>query len=119
MKKKAGGLKPLLPTLKEKKRYLAFEIISKSKLAFADIKKAIWASILSFAGTKGASAMGVQVLPEKYNAQKQKGIIRVTHTGMKDLKASLTLINQIQQQPVIVRSTGASGILAKAEKRYI
>ncbi len=112
------GLKPLLPTLKEKKRYLAFEIISKSKIkAFSEVSKAIWASTLSFAGTNGAARMGIQIL--KYDPDKQKGLIRVAHRNIDELKASITLINQIENQPAIVRSIGASGILAKAEKKYI
>ena len=114
------GLKPLLPTLKEKKRYLAFEIISKSKIkAFSEISKAIWTSTLSYAGTKGAARMGIWVFPEKYNQAKQKGLIRTGHRNMDELKASLTLIKEIEEQPVIVRSIGASGILAKAEKKYM
>lgn len=114
------GLKPLLPTLKEKKRYLAFEIISKSKIkAFSEISKAIWASTLSFSGTKGAARMGIWVISEKYNPEKQRGLIRTGHKTMDELKASLTLIKQIEEQPVIVRSIGASGILAKAEKKYL
>ncbi len=114
------GLKPLLPTLKEKKRYLAFEIISKSRIkAFSEVSKAIWGSTLAYAGTKGTARMGIWVLPEKYNADKQRGLIRVTHRSLDELKASLALINQMEQQPVIVRSIGASGILAKAEKKYI
>ncbi len=114
------GLKPLLPTLKEKKRYLAFEIVSKSKIkAFSEVSKAIWASTLSFAGTKGAARMGIWVMPEKYSTEKQKGLIRVAHKNMDELKASLALITQIENQSAIARSIGASGILAKAEKKYI
>jgi ribonuclease P/MRP protein subunit POP5 len=117
MKRRVKRLKPLLPSLKEKKRYLAFEIISKSKIkAFSDVSEAIRASTLSFAGIKGAAKMGINVI--KYNSSNQKGLIRVSHKGLKDLKASLTLIEKIEQ-PVIVRSLGASGILAKAEKKYI
>jgi ribonuclease P/MRP protein subunit POP5 len=114
------GLKPLLPTLKEKKRYLAFEIISKSKIkAFSEVSKAVWASTLSYAGTKGAARMGIMLIPDKYNVAKQRGLIRVGHRNTDELKASLTLIKEIEEQPVIVRSIGASGILAKAEKKYI
>ncbi len=114
------GLKPLLPTLKEKKRYLAFEIISKSRIkAFSEVSKAIWASTLSYAGTKGTARMGVWIIPEKYNPEKQRGLIRIGHRNMDELKASLILIKEIEEQPVIVRSIGASGILAKAEKKYI
>ncbi len=111
-------LKSLLPTLKEKKRYLAFEIISKSEIkAFSEVSKAIWTSTLSFAGTNGVAKMGIWVFPEKFN--EQKGIIRVNHKYMEELKASLALIKEIEQQPAIVRSTGASGILAKAEQKYL
>ena len=114
------GLKPLLPSLKEKKRYLAFEIISKSRIkAFSEVSKAVWASTLSYAGTRGTANMGIWALPEKYNAAKQKGLIRVGHRNMDELKASLALIKEIENQPVIVRSIGASGILTKAEKKYI
>ena len=113
-------LKSLLPTLKEKKRYLAFEIISKSEIkAFSEVSKTIWGSTLSFAGTKGTANMGIWVFPEKYNPEKQRGIIRVGHKYMDELKASLALIKEIEQQPAIVRSIGASGILAKAEQKYM
>ena len=114
------GLRPLLPTLKEKKRYLAFEIISKSKIkAFSEVSKAIWSSTLAFAGTKGTARMGIWVFPEKYNPEKQRGLVRVGHRSLDELKASLALIKHIEEQPVIVRSIGASGILAKAEKKYL
>ncbi|HLC32520.1 MAG TPA: Rpp14/Pop5 family protein [Candidatus Nanoarchaeia archaeon] len=112
-------LKPLLPTLKEKKRYLAFEIISKSKIRdFSEVSKAMWASALSYVGTKGVSQMGLWVLAEKYNASAQKGLIKVSHRSLDCMRASLALIKQIGDQPVIVRSLGASGVLAKAEKKY-
>ncbi|HLF54237.1 MAG TPA: Rpp14/Pop5 family protein [Candidatus Nanoarchaeia archaeon] len=113
-------LKPLLPSLKEKKRYLAFEIVSKSKIkSFSEAAKAIWASTLAFAGTKETARMGLMVLPETFNKDKQRGLIKIGHKNVEELKASLALINQIEQQPVIVRTIGVSGILAKAEKRYI
>ena len=51
--------------------------------------------------------------------RQQRGLIRVNHKYVEDLKASLALIKEIEQQPAIVRSIGASGILAKAEQKYI
>ena len=113
-------LKPLLPTLKEKKRYLAFEIVSKDKITqVSEISRAIWAGTISFLGTSGAAKTGIRVLSETYNTQTQRGLIRVTHNGMNDIKASMTFIKQIENKPVILRSVGASGILAKAYKKYI
>ena len=113
-------LKPLLPTLKEKKRYLAFEIISKDQISqFSEVSKAIWTATLSFIGTKGVADIGMRVLPETYNDKKQRGLIRTTHKGMNDLKSSIMFITQIENQPVIMRIIGASGILAKAYKKYV
>jgi len=113
-------LKPLMPALKEKKRYLAFEIISKSKIkAFSEVSKAIWASTLAYAGARGTARMGLIVFGDVYNAEKQRGLARVGHRSIDELKASLALINQIEQQPVVVRTLGVSGILAKATKKYV
>lgn len=113
-------LKPLLPTLKEKKRYVAFEIISKANIkTFPEASKAIWQSVLSFAGTKHAATMGVHILPETYNARKQRGLIRVGHKHVDELTSSLTLVQTIEHQPVIIRTVGVSGILAKAQQKYI
>jgi ribonuclease P/MRP protein subunit POP5 len=108
-------LKPIIPTLREKKRYLAFEILSKSKIkASASVSKAISHGMLSFVGAKGAAEAGIAILHEKYNDQNQKGIVRVNHKQVDALKASLTTIQDIDAVPVSIRSVGVSGSLKKA-----
>lgn len=108
-------IKALLPTLREKKRYLAFEILSKNKIkAHASVSKAIWQGMLSYVGTKGAAQAGLMLLPEKYNERSQRGIARVSNTHVDNLKASLALITEIDAAPAIVRSIGVSGSLKKA-----
>jgi ribonuclease P/MRP protein subunit POP5 len=109
-------LKPLLPSLREKKRYIVFEIISKNKIGFTAISKAIWRSILAFSGSLGAAQAGIWLMGDKYNKEKQKGIIKVNHKNVDLLKASLALIKEIEGQDVIVRSISASGMLNKASK---
>ena len=105
-------MKPLLPTLKEKKRYLAYEVISKP-LKFNVVSKAVWDNILSYIGTKGTAKAGIWLLSDKY--KNNKGLIRVTNKYVDDLKASLALIKKINNEDVMVRSLGVSGILNKAE----
>jgi len=115
-------IKPLLPSNREKKRYLVFELITKNKLkkiaTFSQISNSIWNAILSFAGQTGAGRAGITVIHDKYNADKQKGMIRVNNKMLDTLKASLILIKEINKEPVIVRSIGTSGILKKAEEKY-
>ncbi len=108
-------LKPILPTLREKKRYLVFEVLSKSKIkSFASVSKAIWQGMLSFNGTHGAAQAGIWLLNEKYNPQAQRGIIRVSNRGVDALKAGLTTVQEIDATPALIRSISVSGSLKKA-----
>jgi ribonuclease P/MRP protein subunit POP5 len=110
-------IKPLLPSLREKKRYLVFEIISKNKIKQAsEVFKAIIDSILSFAGQKGTAQAGIIILNDKYDKEKQKGIIRVNNKMTDVLKSALILIKEISGEPVAIKSIATSGILKKAEK---
>lgn len=110
-------IKAILPSLREKKRYLAFGILSKGRIKdFSSVSDAIWHGMLSFNGTRGAAQAGIWVLPEKYNTAAQKGIIRVNHKQVDCLKAGLAAIQEIDSMPVIVRSLGVSGSLKKAAR---
>ncbi|MBW2963173.1 hypothetical protein KY306_00150 [Candidatus Woesearchaeota archaeon] len=108
---------PLLPSLKEKKRYVAFEVISKEKFSFNQVKKAVDEALLKYIGLLGAGKAGMQILPEKYN--QNRGLIRINHKFTDYLKASFALISKINNQKVVVRSLGTSGILKKAEHKYL
>lgn len=112
-------LKPLPPTMREKKRYLAFEIISE-KDAYPDFKsssKYMLDSIFSFMGESSASRAGIWMLPDKF--KDGKGIIRVNNKYVNELKVALSHIQKIDNTEVIVRSLGVSGILKKAMSRYV
>jgi ribonuclease P/MRP protein subunit POP5 len=112
-------IKPVLPSLREKKRYLVFEIISKKPIKeFSAISKAIWKAVLDLSGVLGASKAGIWLLGDKFNKDTQKGIIKVNHKNADLLKAALCTIKQISGTDVIVRSVGVSGILKKTE-RYL
>jgi len=103
-----------MPTLKEKKRYLAFDVISEREQSFPDVSKAIWSAVCSFVGMRGAAAMGLHLFAEKYN--NQQGILKVAHTHVDAINASLALVTTIHNEPVIIRSLGASGVLRKTEQ---
>jgi len=107
-------LKPVMPSLREKKRYLAFEVLSDAKLDVAHIAKSVWHGVLQFVGELGASQLGVIVLSDLF--AKNRGVIRVSHLGVDRLKAALALIHTIDGHPVSVRSIAVSGNLAKMKK---
>lgn len=112
-------LKPLPPSQREKKRYLAFEIISDGRFSFAEASRAIWDGMLSFLGITGTAAAGIWLLADKYDEDRGQGILRLNHAHMDEARGALSLITAIRNEPVIVRSLGASGVLKKAVERYI
>ena len=113
-------IKPLSPTLREKKRYLAYEVISKHRFYDAmHISKAINDAAHDFLGDLGMARAGILMLDDKWNASKQKGIARVNNKHVNNLKASLIFVKNIDGKEVIVKSIGASGILKKVQQKYL
>lgn len=113
-------LKPVLPSLREKKRYLAFEIMSKVKInSFGAIEQKIWDSALQLLGELGTSKAGIIILKDKYNPMLQRGLIRVNNKQVNNLRLALALIDNIEKTKVIVRTIGVSGILKKANNKYL
>ena len=112
-------LKPVLPSLREKKRYMVFEIISKSKFDFRPVSDAIMQSSLQLLGQLGVAKAGIIPLENKWNKEISRGIIKVGHKHVDELRASLLLASKINNEYVIIKSVGVSGIIKKAENNYL
>ena len=111
-------LKPVLPSSREKKRYLAFEVISKEKIRdFSHVSEAIWSSSLQFLGQLGTAKAGIIPLENKWNQEKQRGIIKISHKHVDNVKAALLFAQKAGGKDVIFRSLGVSGVLRKAEAK--
>jgi len=118
--KQMGKLKPLLPSLKEKKRYLAFNVITKAKsLTYGAICDAINNSFKELYGEVGLADAGLIFVKDKFNKKTMTGIVRVNNKLVDKLKLSLSMIKKIDNTNVVVRSVGVSGVLKKAEEKYL
>jgi len=115
-----GKIKPLLPSLRERKRYLAYEVISKDKFYDAmHVSKAILDAAKEFLGDSGVAKAGILAIDDKWSTNLQRGIIRVNNKHVDNLKASLIFVKNIEGKEVVVKSVGASGILRKAQQKYL
>jgi len=74
---------------------------------------------LELIGQLGVAKAGIQILHDCWNPEIQRGIIRVGNKQVDELKAALTLIKSINNQDIIIKSIGVSGILNKAKERYL
>ncbi len=112
-------MKPLLPSLKEKRRYIAFEVITGAQVGEDDVYDAVRASMHQLVGDLGMAAAGLQFVRERWSSRRLRGIARVSHRSVDHFKASLVFVQQVKQHPAAVHSLGVSGILAKAAQQYI
>ncbi len=109
-------LKPILPSLKEKKRYLVYEVLSQKPLE-KDVSEEILNKTKGFLGIFDSAKAGLQNV--EYDKKTQRGVIRVTTTQVDKLKTSLALISQLNEEESTIRTIGVSGILKKARNKYI
>ena len=100
----------LLPALKQKKRYVVFEILSDAKYSEKEIKEIISSPTKEFLGDYGLAKAGIMFIKHKNN----KFIIKVNHKYVDQLIAAMILIKKIKNKAVIVKSLTTSGTIKKA-----
>ena len=106
-------MKPILPTLREKKRYIVFEVITPSPAAQGDALAAIKDAARSLLGTATLGKAGLRPI-EAWNKDVQRGVIRVNRRYLDHARATLCCVQKIAAQRAIVHSVSASGSLKKA-----
>ncbi len=104
----------LLPALRQKKRYIVFEVKSSRPFSFPEIQEEVENALQLFLGQLGLAKASPLLLKETFQARKQRFIVKVSHKYVDELKAALTLSKKIKNTPVIIRSIITSGTLKKA-----
>ena len=106
-------MKPILPTLKENKRYLLFRILSGSAVDKSPCRDAISKATFRFLGELGCARAGVAFLGETYKPAEKTGIIRVNTKHVDDVKAALASIQNIGEQRATFEVIKVSGNVGK------
>lgn len=106
-------MKPLLPTLKERHRYVVYEVITADPLR-SDVSEALMQRLSEILGVFGTADAGV--LSVAYDQHRQAGILRVAHTQVARVRGALLMIGQLGHARVLIRTLGVSGMLGKARR---
>jgi ribonuclease P/MRP protein subunit POP5 len=109
----------LLPTERDKKRYLVFEVISDREIAVEDAYREIRQSYLRLFGQIDLARSKMTLIKERMNSRIRKGVIRINNLFSDKLRLSLAFVVQVKEDPAIIRSAGASGILKKACEKFM
>lgn len=108
-------MKRLLPSLRAKKRYLAFELISEGPVGRSDLVKEVMYSASSLLGDATASECDIKVL----GFEDWKGIIQCSHTKVKETRASLATLTRVSGKRAILHVLGTSGTVKRATEKFL
>ena len=110
-------MKILPPTLRDKKRYLAFELICEHDVTVnrEELLREMFSCVGSLIGDVGSSECGIRVL----TFEDSKGIIRCAHTKTEQTRAAVATITHIGGKRVVVHILGISGTVAGATEKYL
>lgn len=108
-------MKRLLPSLRAKKRYLAFELVSEGQVSRSDLVKEVMSSASSLLGDVTASKCDIRVL----GFEDCKGIIQCSHTKVKETRASLATLTRVGGKRATLHVLGTSGTVKKATEKFL
>lgn len=88
---------------------MALKISSGENFSSKELMDAIWQTILKLFGEYGASKIGLTLID--YYVEKRLAIIRVAHTEVENVRASLASITKIVNEPAVINVLAVSGTL--------
>jgi ribonuclease P/MRP protein subunit POP5 len=104
-----------IPTLREKKRYLAFDVMSEKTINRQELVREILNSMISIFGDKGAS----EINPSLMSFDGKYGILRYEREKRMETRASLACIYNIHGIRVSIFVLGISGTIKGATEKFI
>lgn len=108
---KTDRLKMLLPTLREKERYISFQVISEEPVLYDDLEQAILNTFLDFYGEFGFSSLSLWIIKNLYDSENQLGVIRCNNNSVPAVIAGLGLLSRLGDTRIIIKVLKVSGTI--------
>lgn len=116
-------LKILPPYLRNKKRYLAFEVISESSINREEVISLIWEALGDMYGSQGISRFDLWVIniwgcdiPGK---NVMKGILRCKREEVTSIQSVIPTITRFRHNRIVFHTLGVSGSVHSATNKFI
>jgi ribonuclease P/MRP protein subunit POP5 len=118
MKSTMNVLLYMPPSLRERRRYLLFEVLCEREIDKRDLLKEIWDSIYSLYGDVGASEIKVRLIEYQNGEERMNGvgILRCAHDKVEEARASLACIHSVNGARVGIRVIKISGTIKGAPR---
>lgn len=106
-------MNPIPLSLRDKKRYLVFELIAEEKLNEKEVSFAVKKNLIKLFGELGLSKMNYQFI--SFDEKSGKGILKCRHTAVEDLISGVLLLKEVNGIKVVPRTLKISGTVKKAK----
>src|SRR3989344_9101914 len=107
-------MKPILPSLREKNRYIVYKVKSEEKLGFGEVKRALYDHCAKMIGQLEMASANIMIMNDWKN---NMGIIKINNQYLNELHASLLFIQGISGKKARVESVYMSGLLHKSREK--
>lgn len=108
-------MKVLPPTMRDNKRYLAFELIADGEVSREELIKEIFSASGSLLGDVGSSECNIWLFAFEDN----KGVISCDREHVWETRAALATITGIKGKRISFHILGLSGTVLGATKKYL
>jgi len=108
---KERRLKTLMPTLREKERYIKFKIISENPIYYSDLEEAIWNTFLEFFGEANTAKLSLWLIKNLFDQKEQTAVLKCNSKSVEQIVAGLGLISRIGDSRIIIKILKVSGTL--------
>jgi ribonuclease P/MRP protein subunit POP5 len=109
------GDQMVIPTLRQRKRYIRFRILSESKFPKERVENAIYRSLLDLFGEYGLSLANPRLV--EFDEREQRGVLKCAREEVQKIIASLALVSEIDEVRAAVHTEGISGTLKKLKSK--
>ena len=115
-------LKILPPTLREKKRYIGFDLYSQNKIKKEEIITILWNSIINTYGEIESSKINLWIINLKYieNSPRfhYKGIVKCKRGYEKEVITAFNTIYKYKKNRLVIHTCGTSGTIKSLNTKY-
>jgi ribonuclease P/MRP protein subunit POP5 len=110
----------LPPSLRERRRYLVFEVMSERELSKKELLREIREAMFSLYGDVGVSESGIRLIgyQNEKGTNRGVGIVRCAHTKVEGVRAAVASIHSVNGARLGIRVIGISGTIKGATRLY-